>query len=106
MLPASCRPTTRRRGLTLVEMLVTVALLLMIMTIIVAIFQSATVAMNGAQVDQELSQVLRRFDATLRQDLEGATARFTPPVDPKDGRGYFEYGEQAPADLQGEDTDD
>jgi prepilin-type N-terminal cleavage/methylation domain-containing protein len=106
MSPAPSRPTTRRRGLTLVEMLVTVALLLIIMTIIVSIFQAATVAMTGAQVDQELAQVLRRFDATIRQDLDGATARFTPPVDPKDGRGYFEYSEGALSDKQGEDSDD
>ena len=36
------RPGKSRRGLTLVEMLVTVALMLMIMVIIVQIFQSAT----------------------------------------------------------------
>ena len=27
---------------------------------------------------------MRRIDATIRQDLEGATARFTPPLNPND----------------------
>jgi prepilin-type N-terminal cleavage/methylation domain-containing protein len=106
MRPASSRPMTPRRGLTLVEMLVTVALLLLIMSIVVAIFQSATTAMTTAQTDADLAQVARRFDATIRQDLEGATARFTPPVNTKDGRGYFEYSEGALSDAQGEDSDD
>lgn len=106
MHPVSSRPTTRRRGLTLVEMLITVALLLLIMTVFVSIFQSATTAMTAAQTEAELAQATRQFEATLRADLEGATARFKPPVNPEEDRGYFEYGEGAGQDLQGEDTDD
>ena len=30
----------------------------------------------------------------------------TPPLDPKDNLGYFEYGENSFADNQGDDTDD
>src|SRR3712207_5578589 len=101
MRPASSRPTALRRGFTLIEMLVTVALLLLIMTVIVSIFQAATGAIEISRSDQELSQELRRFDSTIRQDLEGATARFTPPLNPGDQRGYFEYSEGALADPQG-----
>ncbi|GAC1335269.1 MAG: hypothetical protein NVSMB14_02620 [Isosphaeraceae bacterium] len=97
---------SRRRGVTLVEMLVTVALVLLMMTIIVTIFQSAIGSMHVAQVYQDLDQVLRRLDGTIRQDLRGATARFTPPLNPKLNLGYLEYGENVNADLQGEDTDD
>ena len=100
------RPRRSRRGLTLVEMLVTVALLILIMTIIVQIFASATGAMSASRAFQELDQGLRRLDSTIRTDLRGVTARLTPPLDPKDNLGYFEYGENAFADLQGEDTDD
>ena len=39
-------------------------------------------------------------------DLAGVTARLTPPLDPRTNLGYFEYGENSFADLQGEDTDD
>lgn len=96
----------RRRGVTLVEMLVTLAVLLLMMALVVQIFQAATGAMNAAQVYQELDDKLRRFDSTVRSDLAGATARFTPPLDPQENRGYFEYGENEFADNDGEDTDD
>jgi prepilin-type N-terminal cleavage/methylation domain-containing protein len=95
-----------RRGVTLVEMLVTLAILLLIMTVIVQIFQAATGAMSGAQAFQELDNELRQLDATIRADLRGVTARLTPPLNPKDNLGYFEYGENSFADLQGEDSDD
>lgn len=95
-----------RRGVTLVEMLVTVALVVLIMTIVVNVFRSATGAVRGVQINQEFEVNLRRLEATIRQDLAGATARFTPPLNPKDGLGYFELGENSFADAQGEDTDD
>ncbi len=100
------RPIRSRRGVTLIEMLVTVALLILIMTIIVQIFGSATGAMSASRAFQELDQGLRRLDSTIRNDLRGVTARFTPPLDPKDNLGYFEYSENAFADAQGEDGDD
>ena len=87
-------------------MLVTVAVLVIIMTILVQIFQSATGALTAAQTIQELDNQLRLLDSTIRSDLGGATARFTPPLDPAQGLGYFEYGENEFADLQGEDSDD
>lgn len=102
----STTPARARRGLTLVELLVTVALMLMIMSIIVAVFTVVTDAMKTARDDQELANVAQRLDAMIRQDLGGATARFTPPLNPQDNLGYFEYGENSPADAQGEDTDD
>jgi prepilin-type N-terminal cleavage/methylation domain-containing protein len=95
-----------RRGVTLVEMLVTVAVLVIIMTILVQIFQAATGAVSAAQAYQSLDDKLRRIDGIIRADLEGATARFTPPLDPAQNLGYFEYGENEFADNQGEDCDD
>ncbi len=96
----------RRRGVTLVEMLVTLAVLLLMMTAIVRIFQAATGSLNSAQVFQQLDNQLRQLDVTLRSDLSGVTAKMTPPNDPKDNTGYFEYGENEFADNQGEDADD
>lgn len=100
------RPKTPRRGVTLVEMLVTVALLVLMMTVIVQIFQAATGAVSAARTYQDLDSGLRQIDATIRQDLGNLTARLTPPLDPKNNLGYFEYIENSFADLQGEDTDD
>ena len=99
-------PRALRRGVTLVEMLVAVTLLVLMMTIIVMIFASATGAVSGLQVYQQLDGDLRQLDITIRRDLTGVTARMTPPLNPRNGLGYFEYGENAFADLQQEDTDD
>ena len=109
MPPLIRRPTgpgRRPRGVTLVEMLVVVALVVLMMVILVQIFQSATGAMSASRTVQELDVNLRQVDSIIRSDLAGVTAKMTPPNDPKDNRGYFEYGENAYADAQGEDTDD
>ena len=87
-------------------MLVTLAILLLMMTVIVQIFQVATGALNSAQVYQELDNQLRLLDLTIRSDLGGVTARLTPPNNPKNNTGYLEYGENEFADVQGEDSDD
>ena len=100
------RPAYPRRGVTLVEMLVTVAMLVIIMTILVQVFQAATGALTAAQTIQQLDDQLKLLDATIRSDLSNVTARFTPPLNPNQNLGYFEYGENEFADIQGEDSDD
>jgi prepilin-type N-terminal cleavage/methylation domain-containing protein len=99
-------PGFGRRGVTLVEMLVTVAMLVIIMTILVQVFQAATGALTAATTIQQLDDRLKLLDSTMRSDLSGVTARFTPPLDPAQNLGYFEYGENEFADSQGEDSDD
>ncbi|QEH38167.1 hypothetical protein OJF2_67650 [Aquisphaera giovannonii] len=95
-----------RRGVTLIEMLVTLAVLLVMMTLVVRIFQAATGSLNAAQVYQEIDGQFRRLDSVIRSDLAGATAKMTPPNDPQNHTGYFEYIENEFADIQGEDCDD
>ena len=87
-------------------MLVTLAILLLLMTAIVKIFQSATGALSAAQAYQELDNHLRQLDATIRSDLGGVTCKLTPPNNPQNNPGYLEYGENEFADVQGEDSDD
>ena len=87
-------------------MLVTLAILLLMMTAIVKIFQAATGALNSAQAYQELDNQLRQLDATIRSDLNGVTCKLTPPNNPQNNPGYLEYGENEFADIQGEDADD
>jgi len=106
MLPPLRGSGRPRRGVTLVEMLVVVALVVLMMTILVQIFQSATGAMTASRSIQELDVTLRQIDSMIRTDLGGVTAKMTPPNDPKNKSGYFTYGENGPADAQGEDTDD
>lgn len=95
-----------RRGLTLVEMLVVVGLTVLMMTIIAQIFGATTTSFQVARAIQEIDQDLRAIEGTIKRDLAGATARMTPPLNPKDNLGYFEYGENEFADAQGEDSDD
>lgn len=104
--PRMPRHRSPRRGVTLVEMMVAVALLVLMMTVIVTIFTAATGAVSGMKAYQELDANLRQLDSIIRQDLQGVTAHLTPPLNPKDNYGYLEYGENQFADLQGEDTDD
>ena len=108
MRPAHNRSNdvARRRGVTLLEMLVTVALLLLMMSIIASVFQAATGAVTVSRIYTLLDQDLRRLDTMIRQDLSGVTCKMTPPNDPREGRGYFEYAENALSDAQGEDSDD
>ena len=87
-------------------MLVTLAVLLLMMTAIVKIFQAATGSLSSAQAYQELDNQLRQLDATIRSDLNGVTCKLTPPNDPQNNPGYLEYGENEFADVQGEDSDD
>jgi hypothetical protein len=91
---------------TLVEMLVTLAVLFLMMTAIVKIFQAATGALSSAQAYQELDNQLRQLDATICSDLNGVTCKLTPPNNPQNNPGYLEYGENEFADVQGEDSDD
>jgi hypothetical protein len=86
--------------------MVVVALLVLVMAILVGIFRSATEAISTQRAYAALSQDLRRFDTTIRDDLLGVTARMTPPLNPELNLGYFTYSEGALADAQGEDTDD
>jgi type II secretory pathway component PulJ len=95
-----------RRGLTLVEMLVVVGLTVLMMTIIAQIFGATTTSFQVARAIQEIDQELRAVEGTIKRDLAGATARMTPPLNPKDNQGYFEIGENEFADAQGEDSDD
>ena len=105
MIATSSR-ARHRSGLTLIEMLVVVALTVLMMTIIAQIFTATTGAIQVARAYQELEQDLRAIEGTVKRDLAGATARMTPPLNPKDNLGYFEYGENEFADAQGEDSDD
>ena len=107
LTPHASRPTPHaRRGVTLVEMLVTLAVLLLMMTAIVKIFQAATGALSAAQAYQELDNQLRQLDGIIRSDLAGITCKMTPPNNPMNNPGYFEYIENEFADVQGEDCDD
>ncbi|MBN2024100.1 MAG: prepilin-type N-terminal cleavage/methylation domain-containing protein [Pirellulales bacterium] len=81
-----------RQGYTLVEMLVTLALLLGLMVLVTQIFSAVNRSITGARSTLEMTDRLRAAVSRLRLDLAGATADLTSlPGRPAEGKGYFEY---------------
>ncbi|HID23350.1 MAG TPA: prepilin-type N-terminal cleavage/methylation domain-containing protein, partial [Planctomycetaceae bacterium] len=102
-----------RRGFTLVEMLVSVALVVLLMSMFAEIFQLATGAMSTQRGLAENDQRTRSLAAVIRADLDKRTFRNVVPFFPgeeadtsptrfNNRRGYFYISENDPND----DTDD
>jgi len=95
------------RGFTLVEMLISVALVLLIMTMFAEIFQIAASSLGKQRGLAENDQRARMLSTVIRSDLGERTFRNVIPIahlqvpEPKD-RGYWYYAENDPND----DTDD
>ena len=68
-------------------MLVTVAVLVIIMTVMVQIFQSATGALSAAQTIQDLDNQLKLLDTTIRSDLGGVHGPVHAAPGPAQNRG-------------------
>lgn len=99
---------TRRAGFTLVEMLVTVALVLLMMTLFAQVFQGATKSMNQQKGMAENDQKARRLTILLRKDIESRTFLDVKPFAPRNNtpefpntrRGYFSISENDPNNMQ------
>lgn len=99
-------------GFTLVEMLISVALVLLMMSLFASIFVEATKSLSTQRGIAENDQRGRMLSITLRADLNGRTFRDLLPWSPLDTptnlhpnavrNGYFEIDECDPND----DTDD
>lgn len=70
---------SRRQGFTLVEMLVSVALVLLMMVLFAEIFQLAAEAMSRAKGMAENDQRVRTLAVLLRSDIESRTFRTVVP---------------------------
>jgi prepilin-type N-terminal cleavage/methylation domain-containing protein len=81
----------RRRGFTLVEMLVAVAITLIMMTTVVTVFGLVMDSISNSRATIEMTDRLRGARNRLALDLQGATAPMTPPISPDISSGYFEY---------------
>ena len=120
-------------GLTLVEMLVSVALMVLIMSIMAEVFVLASETLSRLKSVSKANQNIRLVESVIRQDLDNRTIREVQPaierihlpgqdqrlgtgddeyfvlpvgVDPAKNLGYFMIEENSSADEQGEDTDD
>ena len=89
-----------RRGLTLIEMLVSVTLTLMIVFALVSVFDLIGKRVTDGRALIELSGNLRGAANRLQQDLAGLTATTLPPRDPSHGEGYLEIVDGPTTDRQ------
>ena len=104
----------RRKGMTLVEMLVATAAAVIVMGVVAQVLGEFTRGIGNSRRLTELGGRLRTTAQLLRRDLAGATTPLLPPASPSAGVGYFEIIEgprqdSDAADGSGElraDTDD
>ncbi|MEX0714935.1 MAG: prepilin-type N-terminal cleavage/methylation domain-containing protein [Planctomycetaceae bacterium] len=116
-------PRQRRRGFTLVEMMVSVALVLLLMLMLATVFSLATASIGDQKGIGQNDQKMRLLTTILRDDLSvrddgisGRTFKYVVPFEPGDvaadhedtplafnqREGYFYISENDPDD----DTDD
>lgn len=88
----------KRSGLTLIEMLVSVALSLLVVLAIVRIFEVLGTTVTDSRAILEMSAQLRTVANQLQDDLDRMTAEVTPPLDPNSASGFFEI-------IEGPDRD-
>lgn len=84
------RSDVTRRGFTLVEMLVAVALTLIMMTTVVTVFGLVMDGISNSRATIEMTDRLRGARNRLALDLQGATAPMTPPISPDISAGFSE----------------
>jgi hypothetical protein len=96
----------RRTGITLVEMLVSVALTLMVILAIVRVFDILGTNVTESRSILELSGQLRNATNQLQTDLNRVTARTVPPLSPESAEGYLEIieGKRSDHDIDGDNT--
>ncbi len=101
-------PYRDRRGLTVLEVLVSAALAMVVILAMVQIFRVASAQITNARASLQMSGRLRNTTNQLRRDLAGLTVSVRPWTSPADGAGYFEYidGFSRDGDSNGDGTAD
>ncbi|MCA9216386.1 MAG: prepilin-type N-terminal cleavage/methylation domain-containing protein [Planctomycetales bacterium] len=87
-----------RSGLTLIEMMVSIALTLIVVLAVIRLFDMVGGTVSDSRTILELSAQLRNVAQQLQHDLDRATTTMLPPVDPDSAGGFFEI-------IEGPDTD-
>ena len=86
-------PCAARRGMTLVEMLVAMALSLIIILAVTQVFRLVGDNVLASRAVTEMSGQLRATSDQLRRDLSQLTVPVRPWTDATTGQGYFEIYE-------------
>lgn len=81
------------RGLTLIEMMISVVLTLMIVFAVVQAFQMMGTGMTNGRAAIEIMGNLRSPVVQLQRELDNVTCPVRPVIDPRQNLGYFYYYE-------------
>ncbi|MCC6510892.1 MAG: prepilin-type N-terminal cleavage/methylation domain-containing protein [Pirellulaceae bacterium] len=81
----------RRRGFTLLEVMIATAVTLLMMLSLVQVFKVVSDSMKLGRAGLQMNNTLRAVAFRLRHDLKNLTCRVDPPSDITAGDGYFEY---------------
>ncbi|MCA9149806.1 MAG: prepilin-type N-terminal cleavage/methylation domain-containing protein [Planctomycetales bacterium] len=84
------RALVRQRGVTLIELMISVALTLLIVLAIVRVFDLLGTNVTDSRAILELSAQLRSATQQLQQDVDRITVRPRPPIDEMTSPGYLE----------------
>ena len=84
-------PLAARRGITLIEMLIAIAVSLIVLLAVIQVFDQLNTAMNNSKATIEQAGELRNVSQRLQADLNGMTASTLPWTPADAGDGYFEY---------------
>ena len=102
--PTDRKKVLRRPGVTIVELMVSVALTLIVVLAIVRVFDLLGGSVTESRSILELSAQLRSASTQLQQDLDRLTAQPTPPLNSQTAAGYLEIieGVRRDADIDGD----
>lgn len=81
----------KRRGLTLIEVLIATTLTLLMMLALAQGFKTLSETVSAGRSKLTLSDQLRGVSSLLRNDLEGLTVDSSNPQSSISGNGYFKY---------------
>ena len=98
------RQHAERSGFTLVEMLIAMAITLVMVGAVVALFANVSNSVRNRRAVVEVSGQLRHVRNMLQQDLRGATCPGLPWRRPEDNQGYIEivegpYSDRNPSSM-------
>ena len=93
------RRMTTRRGITLVEMLIAMAITLVMIGAVVTIFANITGSVQIRRATIEMSGQLRHARNVLQRDLSGATCPAVTWQRPESNHGYLEINEVPQSDA-------
>ncbi|MCE5269429.1 MAG: hypothetical protein LLG00_16255 [Planctomycetaceae bacterium] len=87
----AARQSRPKTGYTLIEILVSTTLSLLLLGAVVAMFGRVGGAVTDSRSMLEAADRLRLAAERLQMDLTGVTVTMSPPRDPANNEGYFEY---------------